>query len=48
MVENVFYFDDVFSYNPQLFFRIVEAFCLDVFYLVHGILLLFSPLEFLI
>ena len=48
VVEDVFDFMEVFSGNPQLFLGVLEAVGLDLLDLVHGVLLLLPPLEFLL
>ena len=48
MVENVLNFRDVFSYNPELLLRIIQAVGFNVFDFVHSVFFLFSPFELLV
>lgn len=48
MVKYVPYLHHLLCGKPQFFSRLVKACLLDVFNLVHGVVLLFSPLEFLV
>lgn len=45
MIENVLDLLDVFSDDPEMVLRIFQALRLDLFDLLHGVLLLFAPLQ---
>ena len=48
VIENAPHFGYVFCHNPQLFLWMGEAVVLDIFYFVHRVFLLFSPLKLFI
>ena len=48
MVEDGLDLLDILGSNPELLFRTAQTLGLDVFYLIHRVLLLLSPFEFLV
>ena len=48
VVEDVLHFFQVLGFDPQFLVWLAQALSLDVFHFLHGVFLLFSPLEFFI